>query len=293
LEVIRINSFRLLAEILNEHWNEIMITFAEPWTIQWYVPACERDDFEIHLLEKGEGRFFIGNREFYVKAGDIIFLNSMEGNSFKPKDDSFRIVFVTFKIKDSDLNKKVMELREVLKREPPVWSHENPGEIAKPLYQMHKIISLRADGYMFRMKLLLGTIVSNIIDTINLGDSREDVQFTINRGTRGLVDSVIMFLQKNYFMDIKLEDLGRLVNLHPRYLCTLFSKVTGQTITEYVRGLRIEKAKRLLLYTSHSITDIAFEVGFNNSQYFSRVFGKAEGMDPRTFRRIRGMSKNN
>jgi len=288
LGVIGINSFRLLAEILNEQWNAIKVTFAEPWTVQWYVPAFERDDFEIHLLEKGEGKFFIGNREFYVKAGDIIFLNSMEGNSFKPKNDSFRIIFVTFKIKDSDLNGKVMELCEVLKREMPVWSPENPDEIARLLYQMHKVISLRADGYMFRLKLLLGTLVSNIIDTINLGDSREDIQFSINRGTRGLVDSVIMFLQKNYFMDIRLEELGRRVNLHPRYLCTLFSKITGQTITEYIRDLRIEKAKRLLLYTSHSITDIAYEVGFNNSQYFSRVFGKVEGMDPRTFRKVRG-----
>jgi len=288
LGVIGINSFRLLAEILNEQWNGIKVTFAEPWTVQWYVPPRERDDFEIHLLEKGEGKFFIGNREFHVKAGDVIFLNSMEGNSFKPEGDSFRIVFVTFKIKDSESNGKVVELREVLKSEKPVFSPENPDEIARALYQMHKIISLRDQGYMFKMKLLLGTLVSNITETINLGESREDVQFTINRGTRGLIDSVIMFLQKNYFKDIRLEDLGRLVNLHPRYLCTLFSKVTGQTITEYIRDLRIEKAKRLLLYTSLSITDIALEVGFNNSQYFSRVFGKAEGMDPRTFRKVRG-----
>ncbi|HHW48140.1 MAG TPA: AraC family transcriptional regulator [Clostridiaceae bacterium] len=283
-----IKPLRLLEEILDERWNDVKVIFAEPWTVQWHVPAGERNDFEIHLLEKGEGRFFLGNREFDVKAGDIIFLHSLEGNSFKPKDGPFRFVFVTFKIKDSDSNGKVMELCEALKRETPVWSPENPDEIARLLYQMHKTISLRADGYMFRMKLLLGTLVSSIIENINPDGSREDVQFTINRGTRGLVDSVIMFLQKNYSMDIRLEDLGRLVNLHPRYLCTLFSKVTGQTITEYVRDLRIEKAKRLLLYTSRSITDIAFEVGFNNSQYFSRVFVKEEGMDPRTFRKIRG-----
>jgi len=288
LGVVTINSFRLLAEILNEQWNAVKVTFAEPWTIQWHVPPGERDDFEIHLLEKGEGRFFIGNREFYVKSGDVIFLYSMEGNSFEPKDGPFRFLFVTFKIKDSDSSGKAIKLRENLKLETPVWSPENPDEIARLFYQMHKTISLRADGYMFRMKLLLGTLVSKIIDAVNADGSQEDNYFTINRGTRGLVDSVIMFLQKNYSMDIKLEDLGRLVNLHPRYLCTLFSKVTGQTITEYIRDLRIEKAKRLLLYTSRSITDIALEVGFNNSQYFSRVFVKEEGIDPRTFRKIRG-----
>lgn len=286
--VISINTFRLLSEIINEQWNGIKVTFAEPWTVRWYIPAYERDDFEIYLLEKGEGWFLIGNRELYVKEGDIVFLDSMEGSSFKPKEGSFRFVFVTFKIKDSDLNEKVMELREALKWELPVWSFESPHEIARLFYQMHKTISLRADDYMFRMKLLLGTLVSSVLDAICLDNSHEETQVTINKGIRGQVDTVIMFLQKNYSMDTRLEDLGKLVNLHPRYLCSLFSKVTGQTITEYVRDLRIEKAKRLLLYTSHSITDIAFEVGFSNSQYFSRVFGKAEKMDPRTFRKLRG-----
>jgi len=54
-----------------------------------------------------------------------------------------------------------------------------------------------------------------------------------------------------------------------------------------LRNLRIEKAKRLLLYTSLSITEIALDVGFSSSQYFSRVFSKAEGVDPRTFRKMR------
>lgn len=283
-----ITSFKILSEIINEQWNDIRITFAEPWTIPWTVPPCERDDYEIHLLEKGEGRFCTGNREFYVRPGDIIFLHSMEGNSFKPKESTFRLIFVTFKFKNSTVNEKIKELNRILKEEDLPWDIGEAPEILQLFYQLHKEISLKAEGYMLKLKLLLGLLVLKIIDYKNLGVSREDIKLTVNRGTRELIDKVIMFLQKNYGREIRLEDLGKLVNLHPRYLCMLFRQVTGQTIVEYLRDLRLEKAKRLLLYTSLSITEIAFDVGFNNSQYFSRVFSKMEGIDPRTFRQTRG-----
>jgi AraC-like DNA-binding protein len=61
--------------------------------------------------------------------------------------------------------------------------------------------------------------------------------------------------------------------------------VNGQTINGFLRNIRLEKAKRLLLNTSLDITEIAMQVGFNSSQYFSRVFKDIEGKDPRTFRK--------
>jgi|GEM_PF-1592106 len=282
-----ITSFEILAQIINEEWNSLKITFAEPWTVSWTVPPGERDDYEIHLVEKGEGRFRIGKREFHVKPGDIIFLHSMEGNSFKPDEESFRFVFVTFKFDDSIGSSIMKKLNETLGEEALPFSIGDIPEIQQLFYRMHREISLKAEGYMFRLKLLLGMLVVMITDLRKKGDNKEDIQLTVNMGTRELVDKVILLLQRNYSRSIRLDDLGRQVNLHPRYLCTLFRQITGQTVTEYLRDLRIEKAKRLLLYTSLTITEIALDVGFSSSQYFSRVFSRAEGIDPRTFRKMR------
>jgi AraC-like DNA-binding protein len=101
-----------------------------------------------------------------------------------------------------------------------------------------------------------------------------------------------MFLYSNYNTKIRLESIGHMVNLNPRYLCTVFRQVTGRTINQYLTEIRIEKAKRLLLYTSLSITEIALETGFSSSQYFSNVFRRAEGIEPSIYRktRTRGVS---
>jgi len=184
-------------------------------------------------VEKGEGTFQVGNRKFHVKSGDIMFFHSMEGNSFKPDEEPFRFVFVTFKFDDT-IDSIIKKLNETLREEALPFSIGDIPEIQQLFYRMHKEISLKAEGYMFRLKLLLGMLVVMITDLRKNGDNKEDIQLTVNMGTRGLVDRVIMFLQKNFSSDIRLEELGKLVNLHPRYLCTIFRQITGQTIIEYL-----------------------------------------------------------
>jgi len=68
-------------------------------------------------------------------------------------------------------------------------------------------------------------------------------------------------------------------------LMRVFRKATGQTPIEYLLRLRIQKAMELLRNSSLSITEIALEVGFNDSNYFTRQFRRVLGETPRSFRR--------
>ncbi|MEN6314470.1 MAG: AraC family transcriptional regulator [Clostridiaceae bacterium] len=287
----------LLSGIIDEHWNNLTVTYAEPWTVPWTVPAGERDDYEIHLVEKGDGTFFIGDRSYTVKPGDIIILHSMEGNSFKPDKPDFRHVFVTFKFKDSMYSEKIFSFNKRLIQEVMPIQSQNTAEIQQLLYSLHKTVLVRSDGYMFRLKILLGRLVFIIMEgcmtkSEDSAKSSQSVRKSISKGTRELVDRVIMFLHKNYNKQLSLKDIGHIASLHPRYLCTVFKQVTGCTINEYLRKIRIEQAKRLLLYTTLSVTEVALETGFGSSQYFSRIFKNMNGVDPRTFRKTRLGSKS-
>jgi len=282
----------LLSMIIDEQWNNLTVTYAEPWTVPWTVPAGERDDYEIHFVEKGEGTFSIGGRRHAVEPGDIIILHSMEGNSFKPEVTDFRHVFVTFKFGESQFNENIHNFNMKLMQWKMPLKSQNTTEIQELLYSLHKAILTRSDGYMFHLKILLGRLVFKIMEGIptNPGDlpkSSESIRMSTSKGTRELVDRVIMFLHKNYHSQLCLNDIGRIVSLNPRYLCTVFKQVTGCTINEYLRKIRIEQAKRLLLYTTLSITDIALETGFGSSQYFSRIFRRMNKVDPRTYRKTR------
>ena len=150
---------------------------------------------------------------------------------------------------------------------------------------------------MFRLKIFLGRLVLKIMEGIpaNPGDtpkSPENIVATTGKGTHELVDKVIMLLYENYNTQLSLKDIGHIASLHPRYLCTVFKQITGCTINEYLRKIRIEQAKRLLLYTTLSITEVALETGFGSSQYFSRIFKRTNKVDPRTFRKTRLGSKS-
>ena len=64
----------------------------------------------------------------------------------------------------------------------------------------------------------------------------------------------------------------------------VFRKATGQTPIEYLVRLRIQKSTELLRNTDFSITEIALQVGFNDSNYFTRQFRNSLGESPRSYR---------
>lgn len=87
--------------------------------------------------------------------------------------------------------------------------------------------------------------------------------------------------------DISLEQIAALVNLSPFYVSKMFKEETGQNYVEFLTDCRIEKAKSLLADPRRSLKEIAFETGYRDPNYFSKVFRKVTGLAPSEFRRQR------
>jgi len=92
------------------------------------------------------------------------------------------------------------------------------------------------------------------------------------------------YMKKNYFEDLTVEDIANHVERNSNYLCNLFSRIEGITITEYLNRIRIEKAKELLKTTSLMTYEIAEKVRFKNYRYFTQVFKKFVEKTPTTYR---------
>ncbi|MDA1045210.1 MAG: helix-turn-helix transcriptional regulator, partial [Verrucomicrobia bacterium] len=82
-----------------------------------------------------------------------------------------------------------------------------------------------------------------------------------------------------------IEELADAVGLRPSYFREEFRNETGFSPVEFLTRLRVREARRLLAESEQSITEIAFRLGFNSSQYFAATFRKHTGMTPREFRR--------
>ncbi len=94
------------------------------------------------------------------------------------------------------------------------------------------------------------------------------------------VEQVIFLLKQNLEEPPSLEELGRKIGCSHFYLSRIFSNHTGQTITQYLRRLRMEKAADLLRSGDYNVTEAAVEVGYSSLSHFSQAFHDAFGCCP-------------
>lgn len=100
-----------------------------------------------------------------------------------------------------------------------------------------------------------------------------------------LVRIAMAFLHENYAETISRRDVAQHVGISEDHLTFCFRQELGTTPIEYLQRYRINQAKRLLQETGQTVTEIAQNVGFSDSGYFSRIFRRETGMTPESFRR--------
>ncbi len=96
---------------------------------------------------------------------------------------------------------------------------------------------------------------------------------------------MVNYIKANYNQELYLKDLAVQFYINQFYCCELFKKIIRKTFSEFIAGLRTEKACELLMNEDISIEKIAEMVGYNDYYYFSKVFKKYCGVPPAKFRK--------
>ena len=114
---------------------------------------------------------------------------------------------------------------------------------------------------------------------------------SVYRGTELTVTSerklkrAVSYIDQHFMENLNRDRVAELVNLNPDYFGKLFKKSTGRKFNEYINSLKTRMAAELLLKSEKSITEIAFEVGFESLATFSRYFNAEMGMTPTLYRK--------
>lgn len=101
---------------------------------------------------------------------------------------------------------------------------------------------------------------------------------------RDVIHTIENYIHNHIPEDLSLTRMAELVYLNPYYLSRLYKKLAGITLTDYVIHIRIEKAKELLRGTNLKVNEIAREIGFDSSAYFTRFFKRLTKMTPIEYR---------
>ena len=120
---------------------------------------------------------------------------------------------------------------------------------------------------------------ATILGTREMGDVSEDA------GTPEVISEAKLYMSQHFTdPNLMLQDVAKAVGMSNSRFSTVFSQQTGQTFTEYLIYLRLNKAKEMLKTTTIKSSHIARESGYNDSHYFSYIFKKNVGMTPSEYR---------
>lgn len=107
----------------------------------------------------------------------------------------------------------------------------------------------------------------------------------VEGGEHYVVEQTKSILEKEYGQNFELERLAETVGMNASYISRLFKFKTGQTITDYLIGIRISKAKELLVqHPDLKNYEIAERVGYSDPVYFNKLFKKMCGMTPKDYK---------
>lgn len=244
----------------------------------------------IHFLE-GEGIYTIDGREYRVRSGSFIIINPNQIHSAtaiigRP------LSYESLKFKYESL---ISTTDDIVSKEyinPLLLGDKYLPNTILPQMPMHSLFASMfyqlSEAYNQRSKSKHILLKSYILHLIYLFYANRYVyKKTVSHKTSNAVDIVkesILYIKKNYTEAIDLDYMSINLNTSKPHLCRVFKRHTNQTITEYLNEYRIRISYDLLTQTNQPISEIAFEIGYDNVAYFNTRFKQKTLLTPRQYR---------
>lgn len=119
----------------------------------------------------------------------------------------------------------------------------------------------------------------------------EHIRQRKNTKNKGVIESIVNYIQEHCDQDLSLAALSRRVFLSVPYLSSVFREEYGKSLKQFINEVRIEKAKAYLADPSYQITEVAEKVGYDKVHAFLRLFKESTGMTPGQYRKTIALNK--
>lgn len=241
--------------------------------------------YEIFYLINGDCTFFIDHNIYKLNRGDLVIVPAGEIHKSTYPETGYSERFVV-SFRENNLG----WINEILGEEI-VKQSLNMGVISIPDKRRDYVESLmykmlfESEGQDILSPAFIKTgLIELLLFIIRCQRYEENVVKEIDVDNQ-LMQEIATYIYDNYDKKISLDDMSRKFHISRSYLSKKFKTITGFGFKEYLINVRIKNACTLLLETNKSITDIAFECGFNDSNYFGDAFRHVKGVSPNKYRK--------
>lgn len=246
------------------------------------------DCFEILYLFSGERCFFINDRTFKMKEGDLILISpNVLHKAISDESPDCEGILLYFQEWFLAPNHPIREtLKSLFANETiPINLPINERSLIEELFlKMLQEDRLKNDGYQLALQGLLLQFL------VILGRHVKDSSVTSFEHPSPMhekVSEIAQFINRNYPEPLSLTSLAGRFFISPSYLSKVFKETTNFTFVEYLNNVRVKEAKRLLLESRKKVVVIAAEVGFGSVTHFGRVFKEITGNPPLFYRKFK------
>lgn len=245
--------------------------------------------YEIFYINSGRCRFLLKDTVYHLEKGDLVFINpgDLHHAVYRASKTPCEIIILCFRKEDVEwqmlqrllANVNVSELHSFMGSIPALYQEEFTNLTNRMLAE-YAVIDEYSEGFMgcYLLEVLLMLMRHSVMN-------EEEPELLNSKDADILIAT--KYIYKNYNKPLSLKEVSAQAALSPTYFSKKFKQVTGMGFKEYLNYVRLRHAQTALLTTTNTITDIALENGFNDSNYFKDLFKKVYGKSPREFRKSR------
>lgn len=254
--------------------------------VRWHY----HEAYELHLIVETGGKLFVGDYVGEFGPGNLVITgprlpHNWISTDYPAEGVAIRDMVVQFNAGPLLLAaKEIPEIREVL----PLLERARYGIEFTGISDQAKghFARIRDTTGMERfMELLRLLSLFNQCNEYRLLSSAQIQSFDDDESL-DKINTIVNYVTENYSKELCSEELAASIGMSQSKFSRFFRRSTGNCFTEFVNRIRINRACQMLMNTNHPVTNICYDVGFNNVANFNRRFLELKQVTPKEFRRM-------
>lgn len=244
-------------------------------------------DYELYYLMSGERYYFIKDRSYHVKKGDLVLINSNEVHkTYNAESPDHHRILVSFE--EEYIGRVDPSAKDILSflflQSHPVNSLAIDEQIV--VEDILSKISKEIEGKKIGYEMIIHSQVMELL--VNCARYVENNQSPVIEHLSPVHEKmfeIVKYINENYAEPLTLPYISSHFYISPYYCSRIFKETTGFTFIEYLNSIRVQQAQRLLRETKLSVTDICERVGFGSIAHFGRRFKSITKKSPLNYRK--------
>ncbi|MGT2799691.1 AraC family transcriptional regulator [Streptococcus marmotae] len=250
---------------------------AEQCDINYSFGPSVRDNYVLHFILSGKGRFTVKGNTTELQAGDLFVLPQNEVTFYQADSkEPWSYIWVGF---SGSRAQAILQQTQLLEEyflhstlsSPILKTMQTITKI--PIHKLNIVTELQLVGQ-------LQTLLAQLIDEFPNKQLYEATNLAQN-----YVQQAIKMIHSLYDKPLKVTEIAGKLSLSRSYLYKIFKKETGYSIKDYIIRVKMNRCCELLLHSELTITEVAFSVGYLDPLTFSSVFKHHFHMSPSDYRK--------